>query len=321
MSKKELTVEQKNKKYPMRLTNFHPGWMDMKPPLPVPIISWIYDKELDVPYGSDEKQKLDLYYPNVSKEKYPTMIIIHGGGWAGMDKIDWHLYPGFFALEEGFAVISINYRLAPNNKFPDGWNDVNNALELIIKNEKLWKIDLNNLFFWGASAGGNFVSMLGFKYASDPRIRIGGVASLCPVLDFGSQIKALKTHHFGQMKPKWFYKLAIPVVLRSLMKKYIGYVPNFSTTPIGPYDASYYIGSNIPPFYFQYGYYDPLIVSTLVEDYAKDLIKRGAKEEDIVCDCLKEGAHMGATHHYFDEEVIKRYISFYLKHLEVKNEL
>jgi acetyl esterase/lipase len=312
---KELTEEQKNKKYPMRLTKFRPGWMDMTPALPVPIIDWIEDKELGLQYGDDEKQTLDIYYPKEKKEHYPTMIIIHGGGWSSMDKSDWHLYPGFFALEQGFAVVSANYRLAPKDKFPAGWEDVNTVIEALIANADDLKIDLKNVFLWGASSGGNFVTMLGLSYAEDPRIRIGGVASLCPVLDIGTQYLKIKDHHFGDVKNKWFIKIIIKFMLKRLVVKYLGYFPDFDKTPIGAYDASFHIGDKVVPFYFQYGYKDPLIISTLVEQFAAVLRKKANKLDDIVTECMHDAPHMGATHHYFDEDKIMNYINFYKKHL------
>jgi acetyl esterase/lipase len=317
MAKKTLTEAQKNKKYPMRLANFHPGWMDMNPDLPEPNLAWIEKQELDVAFGDDPLQKLDLYYPNNRDQaSYPCLIIIHGGGWSGMDKRDWHLYPGFFALEKGYMVASLNYRLAPKNKFPDGWNDVNAGLEYLINHASELHINLENIFFWGASAGGNFDAMLSLKYANDPRLRIGGVACLCPVLDFKDQFEKIGKHHLGNLKPKWFFHLLIKVVIKKMGKNYFGYWPNFQTSPVNPFDASFYIGAKIPPFYFQYGALDPLIIPSVVEDFAAKLIEKGAKPKDIVLDCLAPAAHMGAGVHYFEEPNIQHYLQFFTEHLK-----
>jgi acetyl esterase/lipase len=177
---------QADKRYPMRKSNFVKEWMDMTPALPVPKIGWIEKKILDMPYGDDKLQKIDLYYPNEKKEgTYPLIIIIHGGGFSHMDKRDWHLYPGFFGLERGFAVASVNYRLAPKNRFPAGALDAENAIAFLKSRAEELRLDPKNFFLVGTSAGGNFVSLCGLKAEGDEKkdFKVNAVAALCPVID------------------------------------------------------------------------------------------------------------------------------------------
>jgi len=74
---------------PIRNTQFVPEWIDMAPKIPVPRIDWITRKSLDIPYGEAALQKLDLYYPETVREKYPALILVHGGGFIQCDKRDW----------------------------------------------------------------------------------------------------------------------------------------------------------------------------------------------------------------------------------------
>lgn len=54
---------------PIRKTKFVEEWIDMGPKIPVPRVDWIREKKLDVAYGGDPLQKMDIYYPNeVQKE-------------------------------------------------------------------------------------------------------------------------------------------------------------------------------------------------------------------------------------------------------------
>ena len=67
----------------------------------------------DVAYGTDPKQKLDIYRPPTGKGPFPILLWIHGGGWWGGDKRneipDLDKY-----LAGGCAVVSANYRLIAN---------------------------------------------------------------------------------------------------------------------------------------------------------------------------------------------------------------
>lgn len=54
--------------------------------------------------------KLDVYYP-VGKKDFPTIVWFHGGGLEGGGK---HI-PEMF-MNQGFAVVAVNYRLSPKAK-------------------------------------------------------------------------------------------------------------------------------------------------------------------------------------------------------------
>jgi acetyl esterase/lipase len=311
-----------DKKYPMRLSKFREGRMDMSPELPVPRIDWINEKLLDVPYGDDALQKMDIYYPNEKREKYPLFVVIHGGGWSHMDKRDWHIYPSFFALERGFMVISLNYRLAPKNKLPDATFDCFAAVEYIVAHAGELKVDTDNVFFWGCSAGGNLGAATVLKFSKDERINIKAMVAVCPALDFAPlsktmykafgnkdaviELNAAMNSHF----PAWAYKLIRKSFIKNTLKETLGKEIDFSAEPVMEYDASYYLSDKAPKFYFSFGEKDPLIVESDIRAFAAKLLEHGLCEDDIVFDCVKGANHMGATHHFFEEDVIMRYISF-----------
>lgn len=297
------------RRYPMRMTKFRKGWMNMEPNLPVPNIDWIKSKILDIAYGPDPLQKLDVYYPNIDKEKYPVIIVIHGGGWSHMDKRDWHLYPSFFGLEKGFMVASVNYRLIPKHKSPSGINDCFGALEYLVNHADNLKIDLSNVFIWGASAGGNLGTITALKYSKDTRLNIKAMIAVVPALDMKSLYGSLYDV-LGNKKPKWLFKLLRPYILKKLSKNHFEYVLDFEKTPIGPYDASYYLSDKAPKFYFQYGGKDTTIPPKTIEDFARKLLQHGLSENEIIFDLIEDAPHMGASYHFFDEEVILRYINY-----------
>jgi len=307
-NEKLLTEDQKNKKYPMRLAAFNLNWMNLAPALPEPKIDWINEKILDISYGEDQLQKMDLYYPNNhKKDKYPLIIIIHGGGWTHMDKRDWHLYPGFFGLEEGFVVVSMNYRLAPKNKYLEIVSDIFAGYKYILDHAEELKIDTNKIVVMGPSAGGNLSLILAFREYSEGRNNIKGVAALCPAIDPIKFCAPL-------MKKNLLYKF----IIKRMIKKMFGYYPKKLTE----IDASYYLTSTktIPPLYFQVGRFDPAIPYNLILEYRNNWLKKyNLNETYIILDTL-EAYHMGATHHWFEDEVIKRYIAWFKEILNDNND-
>jgi acetyl esterase/lipase len=303
----------------MRLAHFVTGWMDMKPRVPVPIIDWITDKRLDIAYGADPKQKLDFYRPNSvgcdADRSLPLVVIVHGGGFSRMDKRDWHLYPGFFALREGFSVASVNYRLAPKHPFPAAVDDVNTALDFLLEHAEEYGIDPGNIFLHGTSAGGNLVSLVGLQHPD----KIRAVAALCSVSD----LTALWDHY--DVQPKW---RLMRIVVRNMVKQYLNMTPNkprksSENTSIrkdrersDDASVSRYVSPSTPPFYLQHGDADPLIPhaqSIAFRDLLRDHGNLAA--EDLALDILEGAGHAGGGPDFFEEKNILRILDFFKRHI------
>ena len=110
-------------------------------------------RHLDIPYGEDDLQKLDVYYPEGTDTPLPTIISIHGGGWFYGSK---ELYSHYCMrlAQRGFTVVNFTYRLAPEHKYPAPLEDTCLVLHWLRANAKDYCIDEKNLFMLGDSAGG-----------------------------------------------------------------------------------------------------------------------------------------------------------------------
>jgi acetyl esterase/lipase len=104
--------------------------------------------------------KMDVYKPASSAGQAPAVIYIHGGGWVSGDKREMGLAAGSLN-SEGYVVFSVNYRLAPQYKWPAQINDVKCAVRSIRANATSWGIDPNRIGVWGSSAGGHLSALLG----------------------------------------------------------------------------------------------------------------------------------------------------------------
>lgn len=121
--------------------------------------SSILNKKIDVSYSKNSECVLDIYYPNESKEKYPVIIFFHGGAFIKGDKKKYQLQSALQGVLNGYAVISVNYRLIPEYHYLEYIQDAWDSVAFISKNAKSLKLDTDNLFLWGESAGG-FLALL-----------------------------------------------------------------------------------------------------------------------------------------------------------------
>src|SRR5438552_16555630 len=114
-------------------------------------------------YGEAGGEKLTMdYYPPAGLGPHPIAIIIHGGGFVrGTSKNNSEAYCADFLAPAGYAVFSINYRLAPKFPYPAMVEDVERAVRYIRHNAKRWKADPNRIALVGGSAGGNLRNMGG----------------------------------------------------------------------------------------------------------------------------------------------------------------
>jgi acetyl esterase/lipase len=104
---------------------------------------------------------LDLYAPSVSPgRRLPVVVFLHGGGWSGGTRTTGPDFRRFFAAD-GFAMVSIEYRLTPAIEFPSNVEDVKTAVRWLRANAASHGLDSDRICLWGTSAGGHLASVAG----------------------------------------------------------------------------------------------------------------------------------------------------------------
>lgn len=98
-----------------------------------------------------------LYRPFGSHagDRLPLLVFMHGGGWCIGDVPSYDVLCRELANGSGCAVLSVDYRLAPEHPFPAGLEDVRLAFRWSIDNAGLLGIDRGRIALGGDSAGGN----------------------------------------------------------------------------------------------------------------------------------------------------------------------
>ena len=119
------------------------------------------------------ESKLDLYVPREATAPAPTLIYIHGGGWVAGSKESSALALLPY-LEQGWAVVNVEYRLGSVALAPGAVEDCRCALRWVRANAATHNLDPARIVVTGHSAGGHLSLTTGMLAASD------GFDNLCP---------------------------------------------------------------------------------------------------------------------------------------------
>lgn len=112
-----------------------------------------------IAYGSDERQKLDIYVPTTKVGKpYPVLVFFHGGAWRDGDREGYGFLGRAFAAR-GIVTVVADYRKAPKDRFPSFVQDTASAIAWVNTNIFKHQGDPEKLFIMGHSAGAHLIMM------------------------------------------------------------------------------------------------------------------------------------------------------------------
>ncbi|QQV77559.1 alpha/beta hydrolase [Sphingomonas aliaeris] len=112
----------------------------------------------DLPYGSDPKQFARIYRPASAPaggKPMPVVVYYHGGGWVIADVNTYDAAPRAMARALNAIVVSVEYRHAPEFKFPAQHDDAAAAYRWTLQKAASWGGDSTRIAVAGESAGGN----------------------------------------------------------------------------------------------------------------------------------------------------------------------
>jgi pectinesterase len=149
----------------------------------------------NVVYASPGNRDLhiDLFIPSERKEKYPAVLIIHGGGWrSGNKSMEWPTAQKI--AEHGYVAAAVEYRPSPEAKYPAAIHDLKLAIKWLRAHAAKYNIDPNRIAVTGCSSGGELAAFLGVtgdlkKFEDTTSIsnyssRVQAVIDIDGILDF-----------------------------------------------------------------------------------------------------------------------------------------
>jgi acetyl esterase len=161
------------------------------PLIAIPALAAALDQK-DVQYANPGRPLLlDLHVPD-GPGPFPAAILIHGGGFDQGSKST-NVRPLFQPLSDaGFAWFSIDYRLAPQAKFPQVNDDVNHAIEWVKAHAAEYHVDPSKIALIGESAGGFMVNYAGTH--ETPATRVAAVVDFYGPSDYGKLAQMRRDH-------------------------------------------------------------------------------------------------------------------------------
>ena len=202
--------------------------------------------------GSLGPIKVRKYSNNLSKEpdkKNPLIIYFHGGGFVMGDLESHDLVCRHLCKETEATIIAVDYKLAPENKFPASITDTKDAIAEIIKDADNLQIDNDKIILCGDSAGGALAAVGTIMSRDKILPKIHGQILVYPWVDLTMCRKSMDIDIEGMILNKDTIKYFADHYLNSYEEQV-----DWRASPILTPDLS-----NLPPTYIFGAGLDPLV--------------------------------------------------------------
>ncbi|MBH1940079.1 alpha/beta hydrolase [Mobilitalea sibirica] len=110
--------------------------------------------------GTDHEIPVRIFFPPETEEENKILIFFHGGGWVIGNIDSYSTVCSNMAKITGHIVVSVDYRLAPENRFPAAPEDCYTVAREIFLDSELFDVKKENITLIGDSAGGNLAAVV-----------------------------------------------------------------------------------------------------------------------------------------------------------------
>lgn len=131
---------------------------------------------------SDGSVMVVSYRPKHVARPLPTVVHLHGGGLVSGNADSDIVYINELARELEMAVLTIDYRLAPEHPYPAALHDILDVLHWLTTDTPDF-VDPNSIILSGISAGGGLAAGTALYLRDNGGISLAGVLLMCPMLD------------------------------------------------------------------------------------------------------------------------------------------
>jgi acetyl esterase/lipase len=203
-------------------------------------------------FAADASLALNLYQP-ITPGNYPGVIQIYGGAWRAGNPDQNEQFSRYLA-SRGYVVVAIDYRHAPQHRFPQQLDDVQMAIEYVRNHAKQWEIAPDRLGIIGRSAGGHLATLAAYQ----PKIKpLQAVVSYYAPVDLT----------VGYIDPP----VPDPIDSRQVMRDFLGGTPTELPELYKQASPGQLVNRRLPPTLLIYGGQDHLVESRFGRKLAKNL--------------------------------------------------
>jgi len=182
-------------------------------PIPGPPVGIAETRDISI--DAREIKLSGRLYHSAPKEIRPMVLFFHGGGWVHGTLEMYDRLCAMLAVQAGCAVLSVDYRLAPENPFPAAWEDALTSLQWVKDNHAELRIDASRIALAGDSSGGNIAAAAAQAAAGDPDIC--HQLLFYPALDGRCAAPSFEGEHAGFLSAaqmRWYWDQYAPGDLR-----------------------------------------------------------------------------------------------------------
>jgi acetyl esterase/lipase len=195
----------------------------------------------------DASQGTFYFYPPTPRpgaHAAPLVIIVHGGGWSAGHPLQFATLNPLLA-QKGYAVASVDYRFAPEFKWPTQKNDVLAAIAFLRTHPDQYGIDPSRIVVLGRSAGGQLAEIVAFNPPAELKPAIRGCIGIYAPADLflgyesGRENDILKS--------------------RTLLRNYLGGTPETARQAYHDASATEFVDAHSPSTLLLQGLRDTLV--------------------------------------------------------------
>ena len=158
-----------------------------------------------------------IYWPEGkpnSSSPWPVIVYYHGGGWV-MGTLDVYDSLCHLLVQAGdCVVVSVDYRLAPEHRFPAAAEDSHAATVWVAENAQELGIDPQRLVVAGDSAGGNLAAVVALMARDRASVKIAHQILIYPITDYSTETQSYQDNADGffltRESMQWFWEQYLP---------------------------------------------------------------------------------------------------------------
>lgn len=255
-------------------------------------------KDLEYAKVGDTSLKIDVMEPTErAAQKLPAIVFIHGGGWAGGDKVVGIGRVAPLVATGEYVGFTIQYRFTKEAGFPAQIHDSKAAIRWVKANAEKYGVDPDRIGVWGSSAGGHLVSLLGTS---------GDVSDLegeAGPTDVSSRVKCV-VNFCG---PTDFSLFPDTEVRKRAVHPLLGGSPSEKPEVARQASPATYVSEDDPAFLIMHGTADTIVPVDQATTFHEKLKKAGVNSTLVLIE--------GGQHSFGGAEVNRRVSNFFAQQL------
>ena len=230
--------------------------------------------EVEISKKEDHSLTTDIHVPE-GEGPFPILVYFHGGGWiSGSPKSHRKICHRF--AEAGFLVFNVDYALAPENPFPQGFDECCESVRWVVANAEKYKGDSNRLSVGGDSAGGNLTAACAASLADDSEVDIKKILLIYGVFDFLSMGETLDVS----------VDTDTDLMMEMMVGSYLG--PERDEAVLSdPRVSPIHVSDKLPPAHILCGTLDGLMAGSKI--LAEKLNSQGIENEEFYYENMPHG--------------------------------